>query len=381
MLFNFSNSELAYFCLFLVAFTFLVTQALTKKKQLVHILFAIFCASLCMMTIQKMTASSIGVYQYLIGFAACATCNVSWLISRSLFRVKNAVTHRHVLVAVVIAVLIMANQAWHMVNALQGEVVSSALMLQIRKGLSETTNLLSSTILLLTFWEALRGFSSKSKAEKRQRIIFASAFFIAVFSTTFIATVFVPSAYHAQAFPWFVFAAATLIIVAIQFVLLLQQSALNKSILTDTHRPMTKASLEPLVSESICNENSIEDMQSSSIQDQALVNEIHRMMFEDKIYLQSNIKVLDFARVLNAPEYKVSRLIKSHFKHPNFNHFINHYRVEYAKELLTSDEASNWSILVIGLESGFSSLVSFNRAFKHLCGEKPSAYRPNALQD
>ncbi|MFW8591451.1 helix-turn-helix domain-containing protein [Glaciecola sp. 2405UD65-10] len=399
MLFNFSNSEFAYFCLFVVAFSFLVKQAFTQQKQVVHILFAIFCASLCMMTIQKMTASSVGIYQYVIGFAACATCNVAWLISRALFRKENAISKRHICVAALIALLIVANQAWHMVNDLNGSVLSSELMISLQKGMGETTNLLSSTILLLSFWEALRGYSVKNKTEKYQRIIFAVAFFTAVFSTTFVVNVFVAKEAQAEAYPWFVFAAASMIIFAIEWVLLLQKqqtrlysTATNsvtnteKSTVTNiekntaNHAPvsatMACAQLTPAIEKDLIKIN-----KPLSTEEAALVAKISELMQEDKIYLQANIKLLDFAKALNAPEYKISRLIRTHFDSPNFNHFVNHYRVEYAKTLLASKHTSNWSILVIGLESGFTSLVSFNRAFKHLSGTNPSTYRVHANND
>lgn len=381
MLFNFSNSELAYFCLFLVAFTFLVTQALTKQKQLAHILFAVFCASLCMMTIQKMTASSIGIYQYIIGFAACATCNATWLISRALFRGENAVTKRHILVAAFIALLIITNQAWYLIGNLNPNFADSALMVQLKQGVMEVSNLLSSTILLLSFWEALRGFSTKSKAEKLQRIIFAGAFFTAVFSSTFIAKALIAPDNQMAAFPWIVFASASLIIIAIQLVLTLQKQYRNSHLTSNNDNQL---SLESTHSKSHLDKqhtSSAKSAQSNklmSAEDNALIMQINKLIQSDKIYLQANIKLLDFAKATNAPEYRVSRLIRSHFNSPNFNHFINHYRVEHAKNLLTSTETNSWSILVIGLESGFTSLVSFNRAFKNLSGKKPSAYRVSA---
>ncbi len=364
MFINFSNSELAYFCLFIVAFTFLVKQALLKQKQLIHFLFAIFCASLCMMTIQKISASSIGIYHYLIGFATCATCNVTWLISRVLFRTQNPISKRHIFVASFIALLIVANQTWHMLNDMG--VTTTLLMSQIKQGLNEVTSMLSSTILLLSFWEALRGFSSKSKAEKVQSSVFAGAFFAAVFLSTFVATVFISAENQAMASPWIVFIAASIIMIAIQSVLVLQnKQARSNHIIRDTVNCLAQEKLatSPRATHDI------------TLEDNKLIEDIDALINQQKIFLQSNIKVMDFAKALNTPEYKVSRVIRAHFNSPNFNHFINRYRVEHAKQLLRSRDAKDWSILVIGLECGFSSLVSFNRAFKNLSGNKPNQYR------
>jgi AraC-like DNA-binding protein len=372
MLLNLSNSELAYFCLFLVCFTFLIGQVLVKKKQLVHFLFAIFLASLCMMTVQKVSASSLGIYHYLIGFAACATCNVSWLIARALFRKENAVTKRHIAIALFIALLIIANQAWHMINELHSNsLMSTTSMLQIKQGLNEVINLFSSTILLLSFWEAFRNFSSKCKAEKIQRIVFSGAFFTAVFACTFVVKVFVLPQNQADAMPWFILFSTIISIIAIQTVIFLQSRVPVKE--TSTTVDYEHHGNVQRTQSNISNTDRF-----ISDDDKRAIAEISKLVNEDKIYLQSNLKLLDFAKVVNAPEYRVSRLIKSHFKSPNFNHFINHHRVEHAKKLLRSSDTKGWSILVIGLECGFSSLVSFNRAFKHLSGNKPSHYRAHA---
>ncbi len=367
MLLSLSTAEMAYFCLFIVSFIFLLKQAFVKNKQQVHFLFAIFCASLCMMCVQKLTASNIGIYQYVIGFAACATCNMVWLISRALFREKNAVTTRHIFVAALIALLIIANQTWHIVNESEvSGLLPQTLMYQLKLGLSETTNLLSSAILMLSFWESLRGLSAKTSQQKIPHIIFASAFFIAVFSSTVISKVFVSPSNQAAISPWIVFYSATLIILAIEVVILLKAKLVSEN---------SAKSLDDRKDSNLCfNEHDNQHIILSE-EDKILTASIENLMVKQKIYLQGNIKLVDFATALDEPEYKISRLIRGHFNSPNFNHFINRYRVEYAKELLKSKQAEEWSILVIALESGFSSLVSFNRAFKNLVGEKPSLYR------
>ena len=93
----------------------MLTHALKKDKQSVDYLVAIFSASLCMMATQKLSADTLGVYQYVIGLATCATCNVVWLIARTLFREHNPLSRRHFAVAFVIAGLVIFNQTWHLV--------------------------------------------------------------------------------------------------------------------------------------------------------------------------------------------------------------------------------------------------------------------------
>ena len=70
----------------------------------------------------KISAPSIGVYSYLIGLFTCATCNMSWLISRTLFRKHKPIAAVHIAVAVAIAGLIMFNQTWHYLVSIDVQV-------------------------------------------------------------------------------------------------------------------------------------------------------------------------------------------------------------------------------------------------------------------
>ena len=105
-----------------------------------------------------------------------------------------------------------------------------------------------------------------------------------------------------------------------------------------------------------------------------LITDIEALI-NKQVYLQTNLKISDFAQALAVPEYKISRTIRHHFKASNFNLFINQYRVKHAQGLLLKDEASHWSILSIAMESGFSSLATFNRVFKSIVGVNPNEFR------
>jgi AraC-like DNA-binding protein len=347
------TDSLAYSLLFTVSFVFLVQQALHKNKQIMHFLFAIFCFSLCMMCIQKLSAASLGPYQYIVGFATCATCNVMWLLSRALFRKKDAVRRRHVGVALLIALLIVLNQTWHLVSELgMHNLLLDSTMAQLKIGLNESTTLLSSCILILSFWEGLRGFTSKSKMQKQQSLIFASAFFVAVFNSAVLFKMVLSEQHYHQAQPWIIASSALLILFAIQLIFVLQKR-------------------ESLVVSEIVIQNSQHELPI----EKTLIEGITHLIKNEKIFLQENIKMVDFATRLNVSEYKISQAIRLHFSASNFNRFLNYYRVEHAKFLLASQSSKSWPILVIGLESGFASAVSFNRVFKANTGQLPKQYR------
>jgi AraC-like DNA-binding protein len=72
--------------------------------------------------------------------------------------------------------------------------------------------------------------------------------------------------------------------------------------------------------------------------------------------------------------HDVSRLINAHAG-VNFNTFVNQYRIEAAKQYLTSDQAEKLSYEGIATTVGFRSKSTFYRSFKEMTGQTPGAYR------
>ena len=62
----------------------------------------------------------------------------------------------------------------------------------------------------------------------------------------------------------------------------------------------------------------------------------------------------------------------SKYQPPGFSHYLRQYRVEQARLLLESTDAS---VTEIGYQTGFNSSNSFIRTFKSLVGETPGRYR------
>ena len=55
--------------------------------------------------------------------------------------------------------------------------------------------------------------------------------------------------------------------------------------------------------------------------------------------------------------------------------YINHFRINSAKELLKNAEYEHYTIEAIGGMSGFKSKSAFNSAFKKITGYTPSEYK------
>lgn len=98
---------------------------------------------------------------------------------------------------------------------------------------------------------------------------------------------------------------------------------------------------------------------------------IEKLFELDKIYQEPGYSRSDLARELETSEATLSKIINLHFN-KSFPQLLSIHRIEEAKQLL---HQTNEDIKVIAEEVGFNSLASFNRVFKELTGESPSAYR------
>lgn len=359
--------EHAYLLLLLVALCLMIFQATFRPIRVEHILFAILCGSMSMVALQNLSAASASQYQYWFALGTCATCNGVWLISRALFRGEHSIQLRHYLFAVSIAILVFTNRSVDLVLSLSLFEPNQLAWLQGLLG--ETTTLLSSTVLAMAFWESLRGFSGCSPAQKGQRVLFASAFFIGISSCTIVGRGILTEAQSQAALPWLIVSSALTIIIC-TFVIIVwqyrQRAAANK-----VHDPKQHQTEHTVKFTSSANDSL----------DQALFDHLERLMKTEQMYLQHELKMIDVANSLEVSEYKVGRLIREHSLQANFNQYINHHRIQHAKKLLTDPSCKHWPVLVVSLESGFASLAPFNRAFKYEQNCTPNQYRQRYFEN
>ncbi|OXG07037.1 helix-turn-helix protein [Flavobacterium araucananum] len=93
-----------------------------------------------------------------------------------------------------------------------------------------------------------------------------------------------------------------------------------------------------------------------------------------QIYRDSTLNREKVAEQLGISAGYVSQLINV-ITGDNFANFINNYRVEAVKEMILDSEFENYSLLAIGLESGFTSKTTFYDAFKKATGMTPNSFR------
>lgn len=102
-------------------------------------------------------------------------------------------------------------------------------------------------------------------------------------------------------------------------------------------------------------------------------SKLTKLMEQEKSYLDSEINLVRLAEIQNTTVHQLSYTLNTGFG-MNFFQYINQYRIERAKELLSTGSAS-LTILAVAFDSGFNSKTTFNTTFKKITGETPSEFR------
>jgi AraC-like DNA-binding protein len=318
-----------------------------RHKSDAEVLFAIFCGSISMAMLRPSLLDQPGWLLWIVTLGGCATCNMYWLFSRALFRGEGGVQRVHVAVALGIALLIMAYRV--------AEGMSSGNTGEWTTVLSALLTMASSSVLVLAFIEALRGWSATmSMAEKQLRIIFMLVFGTCVLVGTI-------SGALAETMPELALVRHTISCACALLVLLFTHYALH----IRRQHPLREAAAF---------ENSKSIALNVKPEELSLASAIRHELEVRQVFREPELKVADLAERLNTAEHKVSRVITQVLLERNFNQMINRYRIAHACRLL-EDANSTQSVLDISLDCGFASLGPFNRAFKAATGCTPSAYR------
>ncbi len=104
------------------------------------------------------------------------------------------------------------------------------------------------------------------------------------------------------------------------------------------------------------------------------INELLKIMLEEKPYLDTELDIGILANQLNIHAHQLSKLINSQIN-KNFFEFVNNYRIEEFKKLVANPKNKHFSILGLALDAGFNSKATFNRIFKNSTGLTPSQFR------
>lgn len=105
-----------------------------------------------------------------------------------------------------------------------------------------------------------------------------------------------------------------------------------------------------------------------------LFKEISKFVIDEKLYRDSDLSLSRISTLVGKSAQNTSEAINQ-YANQNFNDFINYYRIQEAKKLLSDPKNEKFTISSIAFDIGFNSLSSFNTAFKKFEETTPSLYR------
>ena len=324
-----------------------------------NLIWAVFCVGLfSILLIEVVGRSALGAVYPFMAIASCASCSFFWLTARALFRHDPAIGWPEIVITAGIFLPTIFDQiaiATHF-----GSIVGEANLADWMTRLDSMQVLFSSTALVLAFGEGLNGWSGISENERRIRYIFLSSF-----GTGFGICVLL-------------FDHGRLTLVSTDLTILIQGMC-AAAIMASLSLALVFRRTNPLP------DGSARKVPPANEDELALATQIEKLVAEGA-YLDPDLKVSTLAARLYEKDYKVSRAIVAGLGQPNFNRFINEFRVKHAKMLLSDVSIKKRGILEIAMDSGFASLGPFNRAFKEATGQTPREFRqqnspPDASND
>lgn len=300
-----------------------------------------FAISLAAFVIDGLTGSAIPVLSPLLQVIGLVPCGLAWLFARALFRPQAS---QEVWPRLLVAALFVSCLALH----LDGTGSRAGLVGYVW----QVQHFIASGVLALTLVEAIDGIH-RDRANLAFRLCFAGGY-LAIMATSFAVDLPENSDWTAAAQVAMASAALVLGTLAFQY--------------RRRHPHAPNARRQSPARETV------------AMADPALAGAIERLLVEEEIYLDPDLKVADLAARLRVPDYKVSQAITGAMGHANFNQLINAHRIGAAEACLADPAQASRSILDIAMACGFGSLGPFNRAFKAKTGLTPSTYRRKHLQ-
>lgn len=112
--------------------------------------------------------------------------------------------------------------------------------------------------------------------------------------------------------------------------------------------------------------------------ERAMLQRLDELMAAEA-WRREGLTIGQLAEQLGLPEHRLRRLINNRLGHRNFAEFLNSYRIAAAKQRLADPAEARTTVAAIAFDLGYGSLGPFNRAFRSVTGEAPTAWRRQAL--
>ncbi|WP_316802696.1 helix-turn-helix domain-containing protein [Pedobacter nototheniae] len=107
-----------------------------------------------------------------------------------------------------------------------------------------------------------------------------------------------------------------------------------------------------------------------------LTEKLEKIILDDELYKNSNLKLNDLAKKINISSHQLSQLLNDNLG-KSFAAYINEFRINEACELIINDKGIK--LEAIGYEVGFNSKSTFYTAFKKYKQTTPTLYKEQLL--
>ncbi|MEQ9263894.1 MAG: helix-turn-helix domain-containing protein [Balneolaceae bacterium] len=109
-----------------------------------------------------------------------------------------------------------------------------------------------------------------------------------------------------------------------------------------------------------------------------LMTIIRKHVENEKLFLDASLSLPGLSKITGIPVPKISQTINQELGY-NFNAYLNHLRIEEARQNLILSKNQHLTIEAIAKDAGYGSISSFNTNFKKLIGTNPSEYRKRLI--
>ena len=124
---------------------------------------------------------------------------------------------------------------------------------------------------------------------------------------------------------------------------------------------------------------SASEVVAASAEEGRLNARLRTLMDVDRVHLDPDLTFDRFVSLMGAPDRAVRRLINHQLGYDHFRTFLNAHRMVEARRRLADPAHRRDKLIAVAMDSGFSSLASFNRVFRDAEACSPGAFRQAAL--
>ncbi len=118
----------------------------------------------------------------------------------------------------------------------------------------------------------------------------------------------------------------------------------------------------------------------TSAEQEAIYQSLLQLFENRNLFLEPKLQLQEVADLLSITTHNLSQTINSITSKP-FYDFVNGYRVKHLQKLLADSSKKKFTILALGMDSGFNSKASLNRIFKEQTGLSPKEYQLRNLPE